>query len=377
MSSDQVVKIGISKSSDTCKAVAEFYQSVYQDDMALVIFFCSPDHDLKIITEQFNQLFGDTQIVGCTTAGEIGPNGYHDGAITGFSFAKNAFAIETHCFNQLNHFSIPDSTTSVKQMLANMNEKNGPINATNSFGFLLVDGLSVKEENVISAIYNAIGDLSVFGGSAGDKLDFKNTFIYHRGQFHKNSAVFILINTTHPFKVFKTQHFVESDKKMVITGAEPEKRIVTEINGEPAAEEYARIVGLEGVELTPMLFASYPVVLKVGGMYYVRAIQKVNEDKSLTFYCAIDEGLVLTVATGQDIAKNLLDSFEQVKNEIGNPQLIIGCDCILRNLELNDKGLRQDVGKILSDHNVVGFSTYGEQYQAMHVNQTFTGVAIA
>ena len=28
------------------------------------------------------------------------------------------------------------------------------------------------------------------------------------------------------------------------------------------------------------------------------------------------------------------------------------------------------------DNNVVGFGTFGEQFQAMHVNQTFTGVAI-
>ena len=27
-------------------------------------------------------------------------------------------------------------------------------------------------------------------------------------------------------------------------------------------------------------------------------------------------------------------------------------------------------------NNVIGFSTFGEQFQAMHVNQTFTGAAI-
>ena len=27
-------------------------------------------------------------------------------------------------------------------------------------------------------------------------------------------------------------------------------------------------------------------------------------------------------------------------------------------------------------YNVVGFETYGEQYRSMHLNQTFTGLAI-
>ena len=31
----------------------------------------------------------------------------------------------------------------------------------------------------------------------------------------------------------------------------------------------------------------------------------------------------------------------------------------------------------MAEHNVIGFSTYGEQFAGMHVNQTFTGVYIA
>ena len=35
-----------------------------------------------------------------------------------------------------------------------------------------------------------------------------------------------------------------------------------------------------------------------------------------------------------------------------------------------------EVGRFLARHRVVGFCTYGEQYNAMHVNQTLVGVAI-
>jgi hypothetical protein len=222
-----------------------------------------------------------------------------------------------------------------------------------------------------------LGDIPIFGGSAGDGLTFGPTYIFFNGACYPNSAALAVIHSRRPFKVFKTQHFVESDRKMVVTEAIPEKRIVTEINGEPAGMEYAKVVGMEVDQLSPMIFAGYPVVLKVGGNYYVRSIQQVNSDGSLTFYCAIDEGIVLTVAKGQDIKENLLAALAQVETEIGKPQLIISCDCILRRLELVDKNLLGEVGTILADHNAIGFSTYGEQYQAMHINQTFTGVAIA
>jgi hypothetical protein len=34
------------------------------------------------------------------------------------------------------------------------------------------------------------------------------------------------------------------------------------------------------------------------------------------------------------------------------------------------------VGEIFRQHQVIGLATYGEQYNAMHVNQTFTGIAL-
>jgi hypothetical protein len=90
----------------------------------------------------------------------------------------------------------------------------------------------------------------------------------------------------------------------------------------------------------------------------------------------VDAGVVLTVAQASDMLDDLRRQFASVIAEIGYPQLMIGCDCILRRLELENCDALEPMSALLSAHNVVGFNTYGEQYQAMHVNQTFTGVAI-
>ena len=164
---------------------------------------------------------------------------------------------------------------------------------------------------------------------------------------------------------------------MVVTEADPVARIVTEINAEPAGREYARLVGLAVDKLTPMIFATHPVVVKVGGRYYTRSIQKVNEDESLSFFCAIDKGIVLTVARGTDLLQSVSRLFDEIALEIGPPQLVIGCDCVLRSLELEQSQLKEEAGKLFAANNVIGFSSFGEQFHAMHVNQTFTGVAIA
>ena len=49
---------------------------------------------------------------------------------------------------------------------------------------------------------------------------------------------------------------------------------------------------------------------------------------------------------------------------------------ILRRLDADSRQLRQGVAELYRRYSVVGFETYGEQFRAMHLNQTFTGIAI-
>jgi hypothetical protein len=92
--------------------------------------------------------------------------------------------------------------------------------------------------------------------------------------------------------------------------------------------------------------------------------------------CAIEEGLVLRVAKGVDLQTNLEHTFGQIIDEIGPLQLTLGCDCILRKLEISQNSIDDLVGDVLVRNNTVGFSTYGEQFQGVHINQTLVGIAI-
>ncbi|EWY38066.1 hypothetical protein N825_15655 [Skermanella stibiiresistens SB22] len=369
---------GMSHALDPRQAAAELYDAIAQPDTAFILVFCSPQYDLPALGRALADLFGDTLTLGCTTAGEITPVGYMTGSITGVSFPRSDFSAVAERIDDLEGFEIADAHALVRNLAARRDEALGDDEDVSgkSFALLLIDGLSVREELVVSSLYSALGDIPLFGGSAGDDLKFEQTWILHDGEFRSNAAVLVLVDTVRRFTVFRTEHFVSSDRKMVVTEADPARRIVTEINAEPAGQEYARMVGLEGEPLTSMIFAAHPVVVRVGGEYHVRSIQKVNDDESLTFFCAIDEGIVLTVAEGVDLVQNLESLFTRLRGEIGQPELILGCDCILRSLEMEQKQIKHVVSQVLARNNVIGFCTYGEQFNAMHVNQTFTGVAI-
>ena len=362
--------------TDAREAAREFHAAVAQPEMALVMFFCSSEYDLEVLAEEMGRLFAGVQVIGCTMAGEIGPQGCRDHSITGASFPAGTFAAASGGIDGLQQFEIARGQSLVQDLLQSLESLEPGADANNSFAFLLIDGLSVREEPVTSALQGALGKFPLVGGSAGDGLNFGTTHVYFDGGFHADSAVLVLVTTPLPFRTFKTQHFVPTEQRVVVTAADAERRIVMELDGRPAVEEYARLAGTGIANLDPLRFAASPVVVLIDGTNYVRSIQKANPDGSLTFFCAIEEGVVLRVARGEDLEENLEQSFAGIRAAIGPPQLVLGCDCILRKLEIVQSGLVERVDAVFRDNNVIGFNTYGEQFHGVHVNQTLTGVAI-
>lgn len=376
MESQACIRRAQSCAVDERDAAREFHAAVVQADMALVIFFCSSAYDLEALAGEMRRLFVGVQVVGCTTAGEIGPAGYREHSLCGASFAADSFNAVSGCLDRLQQFKIAMGQPLAQELLHRLERQAPQANAGNSFALLLIDGLSVREEPVTHALQNALGGLPLAGGSAADGLNFGITHVYFKGRFYADCALLVLVSTRLPFKLFKTQHFVATDEKMVVTEADAARRIVKKINGLPAAREYARILGLELSDLKPSCFAANPVVVVIDGTNYVRSIQKANPDGSLTFFCAIENGLVFRLAKGVDLLDNLTQAFERVRADIGPPQLVLGCDCVLRKLEISQSEQIESVGEVLRHNQVIGFNTYGEQFQGVHVNQTFVGIAI-
>jgi len=359
---------------DPREAVAELKSALNCPDMAVVVFFCSIDYNLDQLGAELKASF-DCPIIGCTTAGEIGPLGYHDHTITAFSIESKLLRVYPNFIPDISTCDAAEIERVVGEVTIQVNEARAELPGAKPFGFLLIDGLTAKEEQVIGQLYHALGNVPLVGGSAGDGAHFEQTWVYFEGVFYTKAAVFTLFATPLPFEIFRTQHFVPSNSKLVITQARPEERIVLEINGKPAAQEYARCLGLDKDNLTSEIFAMHPVMLKLGGEYYVRSVMQMLDDGTLKFACAIDEGLVLTMAEGVDMIENLRDSLEALQQRI-NPQVIIGCECYFRKIEVLEKDIKDSMGRIMARHNVIGFHTYGEQINSVHVNQTFTGVAI-
>lgn len=370
------VRLFQSLATDAATAVRELHAGLRQPDPALVIFHCSPFHDLDAIEAQMRVSFAGVQVIGCTTAGEVGPLGYREHSLVGISFSLRHFMAATGCVRDLQGFSVADGKRFALGLLRQCQEHPAAASLSNNFALMYIDGLSSREEQVAHAFQHGLGTIPLLGGSAGDEKLTGRSYVYCDGAFAHDTTVLVVIGTDLPVAHFKSQHFQASGTRLVVTAADANSRVVREINGLPAAGEYARMIGVAPADLDARLFASWPLVMKINDIDYVRSIQKANPDGSLTFYCAIEEGLVLRLAHGMDMVATLERDLEEVRERIGEPQGILGCDCILRALEFEQAGVKAEVDAIYRRNRLLAFRSYGEQYLGIHVNQTLTGLAI-
>jgi len=336
-------------------------------DPGAVLFYCSPDYDLDALGAALAHAFSGA-VVGCTSAGHIGAQGFVRGGMVALGFGKNYAQLTPHLIHPL--------TSCMERSLEIAEDIKRSDGARSRFGLLLIDGLSKAEERVASALHQALGNVHVIGGSAADDLKFQRTCVYHDGRFHSDAAVYCHVETHHCVSFVKFQHFVGGDRKMVVTDADPVQRIIKEIDGLPAVEGYAEAIAANVADLDPIAFIQHPLVFKIGDQNFIRSIAGIGPDGSLNCFCAVDTGMVLSVGRHLDALETMQNAFTNVRAEIGNPGVILGMDCILRRVEFEQNGLLDRAGALLASNNVFGFSTYGEQYDAFHINQTFTGVAI-
>jgi hypothetical protein len=332
-----------------------------------VLFFASSKFDPSALASAIQERFPQADTIGCTTAGEIVSGKMLKNSVVAMAF--DADALEDVSVGIVKNLKTENQVLQVFSAFeTHTGQKMMALDITEYVGIILVDGLSVAEEKLMEKI----GDLTniiFIGGSAGDDLKFETTYVFAGGTAYTDAAVLALLKPRAGFDVVKTQSFCDRAKVLKATRVDEAKRLVFEFNGEPAAETYAKALGVPAEEASSK-FMSHPLGLMIGEEPYVRSPQRFQDD-AMVFYCNIREGTELHLLESMDIVQDTRAAIQAKQAELGSISGLINFHCILRTLALEQQGQTEEYGEIFADIPTIGFSTYGEEYLG-HINQTST-----
>ncbi|MFK7994987.1 MAG: FIST N-terminal domain-containing protein [Granulosicoccus sp.] len=367
-----------SQEADTatmCEGIIAATQS--EPTELVIIWFSARRHSASDIVRQLSASENPVAYCGCSTSGEVTPDGLQNEGFVAITLPARWFSCATLVMDSVATLGMETVALTTANLCTQFKRAHPQSQECGSlFALNLIDGLSYSEEAVTVAIDRGLEGIPLIGGSAGDDLEFAKTWQITGGRFYTSSSVLTLVHCRLPCRVYTNNNFVPTQHKLVVTEADPDLRCVSEFNAETAAVAYANAIGLQPDELEAGSFASYSVIVRFGGQYYCRSIQQLNDDGSLTFFCAIDNGLVLTVARSVGMVASSREKIEQIEADIGPLDLLFGFDCVYRKLDAQHRNTTHRITALYQEKNFIGCNTYGEQYGAMHINQTFTGIAI-
>lgn len=356
-----------SEKANTAEAVADIYEQLQGFDTRVLIYFASSIYDPLPISQAIAETFAGAQTFGCSTAGEIVSGKMLKNSLVAMAFSAEAigdFKIEVLEDIKAN-FDLDKAIDSFEQ---HFKTPMAELDFSQYVGIILVDGLSGSEEKIMDRIGDKTNIIFI-GGSAGDDLKFAQTHVYANGKAYSDAAVLAIMKPEAGFDIIKTQSFEALDKQLLATKVNTEAREIIEFNKLPAVQAYAEALGI-AVEEVEKYFMSNPVGLLAGDEIYVRSPQRV-EGESMVFYCNILEGMDVSLLESTDIVSDTRQALADKVEELGQIKAIINFHCILRTLELEQKGQTEEYGLIFKDIPTIGFSTYGEEFVG-HINQTAT-----
>jgi hypothetical protein len=359
------VKTAFSKKSSVQDACIELVNELAVSQPGMILYFASSEYSPQELSKEMEKSFPGSKIFGCTTAGEI---------VTGKMLKKSVVAmalpsdvVEDVCIQVVENLNKTDQYQDVfKHFEEYYQVPASGFDISKYVGIVLIDGMSGAEEIVMEKISD-LTDLTIIGGSAGDDVKFKETFVFANGKAYPNAAILALLKTRNGFDTIKTQSFHTTPIKLVATDVDEAKRKVIAFNGNPAVQAYADALGVP-VQDAAKYFMSSPIGLMVGDEPFVRSPQQTQGD-SIVFYCNIKPGMELSLLKSTDIVSDTRKAVAENLQDNPTAAAIINFNCILRTLELDMRNSAEAYGQIFQDFPTIGFSTYGEAYVG-HINQT-------
>ena len=341
----------------------------------LSIVCSSSDYDYQAVVDTVRAATGNAPLIGCSSSGEFTEENVEHGSVAVGLIASDDIKFATAIADGVKE----DPERAVRTVANKLPLEMG--DCPHLSAIFLIDGLAgVGEEMTVlaSAVFNQTfgKNVKLAGGSAGDDLKFKESFVFSDDSIATDAVSVCLFASKKPLYTGVQHGHTPVSELLRVSRAEG--CVLHEIDGRPAWDVWkertakaASKVGvdvgaIEGVDIGAHLIRFELGLPNADGQYKIRVPLGKNEDGSLNFGCAIPEGTTFRIMEG-DKDNQIVSArvaAELAKENSGDSEIAgaIVFDCVCRHLILGDefyKGVDQ-FKDVLGEVPILGWETYGE-----------------
>lgn len=380
------VAVGTSTSRDPRRAGTDAAEAALEgSDAGVLIAFASDDLELEAFADALGEVAGDVPVVGCSTAGEIGPGGVTDGAAVVVGIGGPGFSVRTALAR--------GASGDLRGAGAEVTAAAHPDERAHQAVILLSDGLAGDQQQVVRGAYSVAGALiPLVGGCAGDEMRMQRTRQIYGREVLTDAVIAIGLASDAPIGVAAKHGWRRVGDAMLVTAAEANR--VVELDGRPALDVYVERLGVPvALADDPAAFASFALTHPLGlarrGGEEVRFIAGGDvAERSLRCIAEVPAGGLVHLMEGD--AVSVLDATDHAcADAVGalgdhDPLGLVVFDCVARRAVLTGDGVDREVRSIRSHAQgapLAGFYTYGEFGRSVGIrgfhNQTLVVLALA
>lgn len=366
-----VIQATLSTTRETVQAFQEVSSQLHKEP-SLVLFFASTVHPFDQLSSYFHNTYPNSEVVGITTTGEIGPEGFSEYSLSAQSYGKDFGQVKAVLVENIEKYPIfaRDHLEHCAKTLGF--ELDSPQIAKEGLALVFPTGLVAGEEKMLS-IVNSIfhyDGFPIFGGTAGDDAKFEETLVSLNGCQTSKGGIVIFIKPNLQFYIQKENIFKSTGIELKITKSNPEKRIVYEINHEPAANAYAKALGVHVQQLSKY-FMKNPLGRRFNEELLIASPFKIEQNGAIVFYCQVFQDTVVELLEPKDPIATLQSTLADFTAHFNSLEGVLACNCILRKLQFQDQQLFPALNAQLRElPSLAGFCSYGEQLNKSLINQT-------
>jgi hypothetical protein len=354
--------------------VTELQHALGVNAATAVLFFASSVYDPTDLAGPISQAFPDAAVIGCSTAGEFTDQVMGTGGISAVALPYGILTGAVAALGDLSADAAAGTWSAVQALEASLEIPLRELDPSFHLGFALIDGVNGVEEMVNEVLGNAAPVLDVVGGSAGDDLAFRSTWVSVGEHISYRGVALMVCQAGVPFQVVKACAFLPSGRTLRITDADPVTRTVRTIDGRPAVLAFADAVGVPVDQLDGNLLISHPLGQMIDGQPWIRSPQAVLPDGSISFYAQILPGMEVQLMQATDLIADTRAAVAEARAALGGTASGgVMFNCILRRLEIDARQAGPAFLQAFNGLPLAGCHTYGESWLG-HINQTLTGI---